>query len=144
MTKKTKKELDKVIIYTNDTCPYCKEIKEKLTEKGIEFENRLTINFQQEWYDVISLTAMAQVPTIFYKDAYFIPGRDYGNVDGLIMSLENFKGINSKLSLEKHSLERIKTLTYHIQTAFSRTDQLLRKIENKLNIEEKDEHKSNN
>ena len=35
---------------------------------------------------------------------------------------------------------RIKTLNFHINTAFGRMDQLLRKIETKINTE--DEHKS--
>jgi len=132
----TKKETEKVIVYSNTTCPYCKEVKEKLTEKEIEFESRLTADFKEEWHNVISLTGMAQVPTIFYKNMYLVPGRDYGNVNGLMMMLENLKGINKNISLEQGTLERLKTLTYHIQTAFGRTDQLLRKIETKLNTEE--------
>jgi glutaredoxin len=136
MTEQTKKETGKVIVYSNTTCPYCKEVKEKLTKKEIEFENRSTADFQKEWHNVISLTGMAQVPTIFYKDTYLVPGRDYGNADGLMMMLENLKGITESISLEQGTLERIKTLTYHMQTAFGRMDQLLRKIENKLNTEE--------
>jgi len=136
MTEETKKETGKVIVYSNATCPYCKQVKEKLVEKEIEFENRSTTDFQEEWRDVISLTNMAQVPTIFYKDTYLVPGRDYGNADALIMMLGNLKVTNKNTSLEQVILERLKTLTYHMQTAFGRTDQLLRKIETKLNTEE--------
>ena len=136
MAKKTKKETDKVIVYSNETCPYCKEIKEKLTEKEVEFENRLTTDFQEEWHNIISLTGMAQIPTIFYKEMYLVPGRDYGNANSLMMMLETLKKGNKNISLEQATLERIKTLTYHIQTAFRRTDQLLNKIETKLNTEE--------
>ena len=136
MTEETKKETGKVIVYSNATCPYCKEVKEKLTEKEIEFENRLTNDFQKEWRNVISLTGMAQVPTILYKDTYLVPGRDYGNVNALTMILENLKGITESISLERATLEKVKTLTYHTHTAFGRVDQLLRKIETKLNIEE--------
>ena len=141
MTEETKKETGKVIVYSNATCPYCKQVKEKLTEKEIEFENRSTTDFQEEWNNIMLLTGMAQVPTILYKDAYFVPGRDYGNVDNLMMILERFNKMDDKL-IQQNCLERIKTLTYHIQTAFGRTDQLLRKIETKLNTEE-DVDKSN-
>jgi len=136
MAKKTKKETDKIIIYSNETCPYCKEIKEKLTENKIEFETRLTTDFQEEWKNIISLTGIAQVPTIFYKGTHLVPGRDYGNIDGLLMLLGNLKEINKNISLEQGIFERLKTLTYHMQTAFRRTDQLLRQIETKLNTEE--------
>ena len=136
MTEETKKETGKVIVYSNATCPYCKEVKEKLTEKEIEFENRLTNDFQKEWRNVISLTGMAQVPTILYKDTYLVPGRDYGNVNALTMILENLKGITESISLERATLEKVKTLIYHMHTAFGRVDQLLKKIETKLNTEE--------
>ena len=142
MAKKTKKDTDKVIVYSNETCPYCKEVKEKLTEKGIEFENRLTTNFQEEWHNVIGLTGMAQIPTILYKETLLVPGRDYGNASGLMMMLETLKKTNKNISLEQATLERIKTLTYHIQTAFRRTDQLLRQIETKLNNKENGNEKS--
>ena len=133
MAKKTKKEIDKIIVYSNETCSYCKQVKEKLTEEKIEFENRLTTDFQKEWSNIVFLTGIPQVPTIFYKDTYLVPGRDYGNVDGLMAVLKNLKEINKNISLEQGIFERIKTLTYHIQTAFRRTDQLLRQIETKLN-----------
>ena len=45
----------------------------------------------------------------------------------------------STYSDSRKTLERIKTLNFHINTAFGRLDQLLRKIETKINI---DEHKS--
>ena len=32
---------EKIIIYTNETCPYCKTIKEVLKEKNIEFKEEL-------------------------------------------------------------------------------------------------------
>ena len=34
----TNKKMEKIIIYTNETCPYCKQIKEKLTEKNIRVD----------------------------------------------------------------------------------------------------------
>ena len=42
--------------------------------------------------------------------------------------------------ISPNGVERIKTLNFHINTAFGRMDQLLRKIETKINTE--DEHKS--
>ena len=131
--------MEKIIIYTNETCPYCKQIKEELTKKEIEFENRLTKDFESEWNNIVNLTGMAQIPTIFYKNNYFIPGRDYGNPQHLVGILENFKSNSSPT--QEQLFERIKTLTHNIQTAFGRTDQLLRQIETKLNTKE-DEHKS--
>ena len=40
---------DKIVIYTNENCPYCKQIKEKLEETNIKFTNKLTTEHTKEW-----------------------------------------------------------------------------------------------
>ena len=132
--------MEKIIIYTNETCPYCKQVKEKLTEEKIEFENRLTSEFKDEWQGIIDLTGMPTLPTIHYKNNYFVPNRDFGNVEGLVNLLENFK--ESEFSESKIVLERMKSLNTNIIMAFQRMDGILRQIETKLNTEKKDEHES--
>ena len=119
------------------TCPYCKTIKDELTKNNIEFEEKLNSEFQDEWNDVTSLTRLPTTPTIGYKENYFVPGRDFGNPQGLINLLKNFE--ESEFSLEKQNNEAIKTLNYQIIMAFNRMDGILKQIETKLNT---DEHKS--
>ena len=131
--------MEKIIIYTNEQCPYCKQVKEELTKNNIKFENRLTTEFEEEWKNINILTDMPTVPTLLYKNNYFIPGRDFGNPSHLIAMLNGFE--ESNFSIEIQTFEKIKTLNYNMSMAFNRTDQLLRQIENKLNIKE-DEHKS--
>ena len=131
--------MEKIIIYTNEVCPYCKQIKEELTKNEIKFENKFTKDFIEEWDGVVGLTGSAQVPTIFYKDNYFQPQRDFGNPQGLISLLKNFN--KSEFSESRQVLERIKTLNTNMIMAFNRMDNILRQIETKLNTE-KDEHES--
>ena len=128
----------KIEIYTNETCPYCKQIKEELTKNNIEFEDKLTSDFKDEYQSIVSLTGMPTVPTIKYANEYFLPGRDFQNAQQLTNLLETFEV--SKYDDSRRVLERVKTLNFHINTAFGRLDQLLRKIETKINKE--DEHKS--
>ena len=129
--------MDKIEIYTASTCGYCKTLKDELTKNNIEFEEKLTTDFKNEYQAIVNLTGLATTPTIKYEGEYFIPGRDYGNPQQLISLLEAFKP--SKYDDSRRVLERIKTLNFHINTAFGRLDQLLRKIETKINT---DEHKS--
>ena len=131
--------MEKITIYTNETCPYCKQIKEELNKENIEFNEKLTKNYTEEWNNVTSLTGMPTIPTIYFQDNYFIPGRDFGNPQHLINILNNFK--KSKFSINKQVFEKIKSLNYNINMAFGRLDKLLRQIETKINT---DEHKSTN
>ena len=130
-------KVEKLTIYTSNTCGYCKQLKDKLTLENIEFEEKITNDFKDEYQDIINLTGLTITPTIKYKGEYFLPGRDYGNPQQLINLLETFK--LSEYDDSRRVLERIKTLNFHINTAFGRLDQLLRKIETKINT---DEHKS--
>jgi len=127
-----------VDIYTNETCPYCKQIKEELNKNNIEFNERLTKDWPAKWQGLITLTGMPTVPTIVYEDNIYVPGRDFNNPQHLI-NLVNTK--HHSYDINKETFEKIKTVNYNIHIAFGKLDQLLRQIENKINT---DEHKSTN
>ena len=128
-----------ITIYTNNTCGYCKQLKDELNKNDIEFKEKLTSEFTVEWQDVVNLTGLPTTPTIKYKEEYFVPGRDYQNPQQLINILQSFP--DSSYDYNRRAFERIKTLNYNINMAFGRLDQLLRQIETKINT---DEHKSTN
>ena len=122
--------MSKITIYTNETCPYCKQIKEELTKNNIEFENILTTDDLEEWQSIVNFTGMPTVPTICMNGEYFVPGRDFGNADLLIKLINNYTP--SLYTAAEDALERIKTLNYNMSMAFNRTNQILTKIEEKL------------
>tara|TARA_Y100000593_G_scaffold45207_1_gene86008 strand:+ start:293 stop:688 length:396 start_codon:yes stop_codon:yes gene_type:complete len=129
--------MNKIEIYTNNNCKYCQQLKDELSKNNIKFKEKLTSDFRDEYQQIVNLTGIPTTPTIKYEGEYFVPGRDYGNPQQLINLLETFK--SSEYNDSRRVLERVKTLNFHINTAFGRLDQLLRKIETKINI---DEHKS--
>jgi glutaredoxin len=129
--------MEKITIYTNETCPYCKQIKEELNKENIEFNEKLTKDYKEDWKNISSLTGLPNVPTIYFKNNYFVPSRDFSNAQHLINILNNFE--ESKFSIDKQVFEKVKTLNHNINIAFGRLDKLLREIETKIN---KDEHKS--
>ena len=125
--------MEKIIIYTQENCGYCKMVKDTLNKENIEFEEQLINKHSEDWKRITSLTNMPTTPTIYYKENYFVAGRDFPNPEVLINILRNFS-YPDDISLFK-ILENIKTLNYNMATAFGRLDQLLRKIETKLNEE---------
>ena len=122
--------MKKITIYTNETCPYCEQIKEELTKNNIEFENILTTDDTEEWQAIVNFTGMPTVPTICLNGEYFVPGRDFGNADLLIKLVQNYTP--SLYTVEEVMLEKVKTLNYNMSMAFNRTNQILTQIETKI------------
>jgi len=120
----------KIRVYTNEVCPYCRQVKEELTKNNIEFEDLLTINNKDNWQAIVNLTGMPTVPTVCFDDQYLVPGRDFSGADSLIKLIQNYK--TSNFTTQEITLEKLKTLHYNISTAFNRTNQILTQIENKL------------
>ena len=135
----TKKNKNEIIVYTNNDCPYCKQVKETLEKENIKYIDRLTSDFKDEWTSVVQLTGIPNVPTILFKGEHFVPTRDFNNVEHLVNILQNYK--KSPYNNTKQLSEKVKTLSFNTFMAFNRIDTILKQIEIKLNPE-KDEHKS--
>jgi len=129
--------MDKIIIYTNETCPYCKLVKQAFDEADIKYEERNTDKFRDKYNEITSLTGVPTVPTVVYKNNYFVGGRDFPNPQILIDILKNFKpsGFNETTRL----LEKLNTMNFYTSQAFNRIEQKINEIQTKIN---KDEHKS--
>ena len=118
--------MKKITIYTQGTCGYCKTIKDELVKNNIEFEERLTNEWEKEWNDLAILTGMPTTPTVCYEDSYFIPVRDFGNPQQLVEILKHFK--KPTFSESKQVLEKIKTLNYSINMALRNLTQKIDKL----------------
>jgi len=125
---------EKITIYTNENCPYCKTIKENLEKNKIKFTEKVISECKKEWDEVTYLTALPQLPTILLNGEFFVPGRDYFSPEHLINVIENHK--KSKHDHSVRSFERIKTLNFNMSQAFNQMQGAIRNIENKLNEEE--------
>ena len=142
MAKSKKQEL---VIYTNPTCPYCKQIKAELEKEEIKFIEKSTPDCLDEWNNIVELTNLPTVPTLVLDNNYFIPGRDFTNPQHLIGKIKDYKPV--KVDNERKVLERLKTFNFQVSTAFNRIQSLLNNIDIKLSVldkREEDEHKSTN
>ena len=121
------KTMKKITVYTNKTCPYCKKVKEELTENNIKFKEVLVEDVEVEWQGIVDLIGMSQLPTVLFNGEYLMPGRDFANEKTLVKLIQNKKP--SKFSEQTQSLEKIKTLTFNIYSAFGRMQKLLTDIQ---------------
>ena len=121
---------EKITIYTSETCPYCKTIKETLEKEKIKFNERLISEFKEEWDSIGDLIGVSQLPTLVFDGEHFVPGRDFFNPEHLVSIIKASK--KSKFDYSVRSFERIKTLNFNVFNAFSRLDVTLKNIEDKL------------
>ena len=133
--------MDKIEIYTSKDCDICTQTKDELIKNKIKFKEKNIDKFEEEFIQIVNFTSMPQTPTVYYKENYFVPARDFNNPQHLVGIIQNFKPCS--LPNDIQIIEKIKTLNYNIGLAFSGTDKLLKQIESKLNINE-DEHESTN
>ena len=129
--------MEKLTVYTNKTCFHCTEMTERLKKENIKFKEKVIEEYKNDWQKVVGLTAIPTTPTIEYQGQYFVPGRDYQNVNQLIDILKEFEV--SIFDNSKIILERIKSLNYTLAIAFQKLDKSIKQIETKINT---NEHKS--
>ena len=122
--------MSKIEIYTNESCPYCVQVKEMLEKENIKFIEKVTSKNVEEYQKIVNLTGIPTVPNIKYKNEYFIPGRDFKTLDQLLGIIKNYQ--KSNYSQTRIILEKVKTLNYNINNAFTRLDQVLRQIDDKI------------
>ena len=72
------KNLD-IELYTLPNCPACKRLKASLEDAEMEYINKDTKEYADEWTDVQTITKTYFLPTVKIGDMYFSPNRDFKN-----------------------------------------------------------------
>ena len=133
MAKKTTTTTSKpiVTIYTNKNCGYCTTTKDKFSEKEVEFIEKESSEYANEWNEVSRLTGLPTFPTIKFNNEYYIPGRDFNNPDQIVDYIKEWDSNNEiKQSNDVKLLEAFKTLTFTLNRSFARLQQDLEQLKN--------------
>tara|TARA_R110000744_G_C19110439_1_gene534681 strand:- start:2 stop:490 length:489 start_codon:yes stop_codon:yes gene_type:complete len=81
--------MKEIEIYTLPNCPACKRLKETLSKEKIEYVNKDTKEFDEEWKDVQRTTKTYFLPTIKIGDTYLSPNRDFKNDEDAIRLIKD-------------------------------------------------------
>tara|TARA_R110000803_G_scaffold47825_3_gene99573 strand:- start:2420 stop:2890 length:471 start_codon:yes stop_codon:yes gene_type:complete len=68
-----------VEIFTLPTCPACKRLKTSLDGAGVNYTEKETKEYADEWTNIQEITKTYYLPTIKVGDIYFSPNRDFKN-----------------------------------------------------------------
>ena len=122
--------MEKVRIYTQENCKYCEQVKSVFDKNNIDFIEISTKKHPKEWKKIMYMSTMGITPTILYKDFYFIANRDFQTPEQLVEILKDF----SRPDVDNNVLvlERTKTLNYNIMLALQNLNEVINKINNRL------------
>jgi len=77
-------------LYTNPTCHYCHRIKTQLDAAGLEYEEIIAQDNQEEWNEIIRITGIGMTPTIIMQEEIWLPNRDFRTPEELIERIKHF------------------------------------------------------
>ena len=128
--------MKELVIYTTESCDYCKTIKEMLEKENIKFTEKINTDYQKEWHSVVKLTGLGTFPTITINDEYYVPGRDFGSPEQIVGFLKTYQPQEDDFSIELKLMQAFKTMAFSINQGMSRMFNEINKL--------KDGNESNN
>ena len=84
--------MSKVTIYTMSNCPYCADLKEKLTNENIEFRNvdiDLAEN-QEEFEQILKASNADEVPIVRIEKQLFVPNVSFKSISEAVELTKKF------------------------------------------------------
>ena len=127
---KANSNLKEVTVYTQSTCPYCKQMKDEMDQEGIKYVEKEFTEFPEEWSGVSEITQIPVFPTIKIDDEYLVPRRDFQQIpQGIqrIVAMANPK--RPILSNEIRMIEGLKTLNYNMSNAFQQMGNTMKPLQ---------------
>ena len=74
----------KVVIYSTPTCPYCKRVKQYLSQKGISYVEHNVAEDKKAAQEMMRKTKQMSVPVIVIDDDEIVVGFDQALLDKLL------------------------------------------------------------
>jgi glutaredoxin len=78
--------MDDIIVYSQDSCPYCQELKELLDEAGIPYKVKNIDKYTKEWEKISKSSNNKYVPSVLIVNKkaktgkVLAPDRDFDDV----------------------------------------------------------------
>jgi len=86
--------MNTVLVYSEDGCPWCTDIKQELVKNNILFLERDVQKYKKEWELITTITENEYVPALCLlnhetkEKTYLIPDRDFDDINEAISKVK--------------------------------------------------------
>ena len=90
-------------LYTQNNCHYCKNVKEKLDEFHINYDE-IDISLEEnkeEWNKMVRISGLPMTPTIFVDNEIWAPNRDFRSPEELATRLQEIEKMGGLIPVSK-------------------------------------------
>jgi len=82
--------MNQIAVFTLNGCVFCRDLKQKLTDKGIHFHDIEITKNRDLWEQILAQTGDDALPTVFIQTdeegngLVYTPGRDFYELDDIV------------------------------------------------------------
>ena len=86
--------MNTVLVYSEDGCPWCTDIKQQLAKNNILFLERDVQKYKKEWELITTITENEYVPALCLlnhdtkEKTYLVPDRDFDDINEAISKVK--------------------------------------------------------
>jgi glutaredoxin len=83
-----------ILVYSEDGCPWCTDIKKQLADNNILFLERDVQKYKKEWELITTLTENEYVPALCVLDhttrnkTYLVPDKDFDDINEAVSKVK--------------------------------------------------------
>jgi len=119
-------------LYTNPTCHYCHRIKAKVDEAGLEYEEIIAQDNQEEWNEIIRITGIGMTPTIIMQEEIWLPNRDFRTPEELIERIKHFKDNPMKTLKFEERIDQLHNTVKNLTLLLNQMNQTINQMNTKI------------
>lgn len=119
-------------LYTNPTCHYCHRIKEQVDAAGLEYEEVIAQDNQEEWNEVIRITGIGMTPTIVMQEEIWLPNRDFRTPEELIGKINHFKDTPMRTLKFEERIDQLHNTVKNLTLLLNQMNQTIQQLNSKV------------
>ena len=120
------------ILFINFKKNYCHRIKAAVDAAGLEYEEIVAQDNQEEWNEIIRITGIGMTPLIIMQEEIWLPNRDFRTPEELIERLKHYKDTPMKALKFEERINQLHNTVKNLTLLLNQMNQTISQINTKI------------